>query len=217
MEPSAFPRVLRTTPDGTTHARLQPLNSAADHQSQFRGTGNSHGLPPLHASGSDNIGISPLFHAPGFNSFPSAYAGLTSGSAVSAAIPSHALDEIKPVSVAEPRHNGHSTSGGSFRLPGQRHAHRDPSRSTVIGTALPPLSQFGTLPQSSAADPTAAGAPRDTRADSVRTDSANGSGSLGLARDGQLPANIVENPPDLHLWRQKLFDLASPVILTNEE
>ena len=217
MEHSAFRRVSPTTGHGTTHVRLQPPNSAAGPQSHFRGTGDSHELPPLHSSGIDSIGTSPLFHAPEFDGFSGSYTGPPSGSVVGAAIPSHALDEIKPVPVAEPRHNEQNTSGGRFERPGQTHAHENPSHSTTIGTAVPPLSQFGILPQSSAADPAVAEVPRDRRADLVRTDPANGSGSLVLARDGQLHANILENPPDLHLWRQKLFDLASPVILTNDE
>ena len=176
MEHSSFSQMPPATHNATTQVRFQPLNSTGGHQSHFRGSGDGHGLPPLHTSGIDNVGISPLFHTPEFNGFPSSYTGLPSGSVVSAPIPSRA-----------------------------------------IGTALPPLNQFGTPSQSPAADPAVTGVPRDGSTDLAKADPANGSGSLGLARGGQLPANIVENPPDLHLWRQKLFDLQSPVILTNEE
>ncbi|KAH6636720.1 hypothetical protein F5144DRAFT_591766 [Chaetomium tenue] len=77
--------------------------------------------------------------------------------------------------------------------------------------------QFGTPSQSPVAASAVTRVPRARDSDLVKAAPTNGSGSLGLARGGQLPANIVENPPDLHLWRQKLFDLQSPVILTNEE
>ncbi|KAK3299088.1 uncharacterized protein B0H64DRAFT_90781 [Chaetomium fimeti] len=217
MEHSAFPRAPPATGHvTTTNVRLQPSNSTAGHQSHFGRTRDPHGLPPPDASSSDNVGPSPAFHASGFNGFANSYTGPPSGSVVSAATLSHTLDEIKPVPATEPEHHEHDISGGAFGLLGQTNAHRD-SGTDTIGTLLPPLSQFGILSQNSVANRAVTEVPSDRNTNLVRTDSAHGSGSLGVSGDGQLPANIVENPPNLDLWRQKLFELEKPLILTNEE
>jgi hypothetical protein len=55
--------------------------------------------------------------------------------------------------------------------------------------------------------------------DLARTSSPQNAGDLGPVLVGQLPGPnaIVENPPDLDFWRQRLFHLEEPVILTTEE
>ena len=53
--------------------------------------------------------------------------------------------------------------------------------------------------------------------DLVRTASAKGPASLEPMRGGQLHTETGEEPSDLAQWRQRLFALEAPVILTTEE
>jgi hypothetical protein len=216
MDDPAFSQAPAARPHSTTHGRLQPLSFAPDHHTRFREAEDSHGLSALNGPGAGSASSTPVFHPPDFfNGFPSSYPGPLPGSA---ATEPHAFSAIGPLPAAEPRRNQQQQS--SRRLPRQRQAYasRISSPSTAsTDNALPPLSQFSTLPPSKVRVRALAEEPRSGSADLATTGSAHGSGSLEPTRGGQPPVDIVEKPPKLDLWRQKLFDLEEPVILTNEE
>ena len=223
MDHPEFPQPPGAHPHAATQVRLRPLNFAPEpHPSRFREAGDSrgHGLSPLGLPGLtglaevDGISSAPVFHTQGPTSFPSPFAGPP---------PSHGLlrglDHVQNVST-NPQH-GHLRPPSRDQPPPQTHERRDRLPLTPsTDVALPRLSQFGLLSQSQTGSRVATDVndgPRTECTDLVRTASAKGRAALEPTCSGQLHTDIVEEPPDLAQWRQRLFALEAPVILTAEE
>lgn len=211
-------------PHSAAHVRLQPLNFAPEHRpSRFRAAGDSrgHGLSPLGLPGLTGVtevdtSSAPGFHTQGLTTFPSPYAVPS---------PSHGLfrglDHVQNVSTNLQHRHLRPPPRGQLPFPPQTHERRDrPPLTPSTDVALPPLSQFGLLSRSQTGSRVATDVndvPGTESTDLVRTAFAKGPASLEPMRGGQLHTDTGEEPPDLALWRQRLFALEAPVILTTEE
>jgi hypothetical protein len=220
MDDSPFSQPPAVPSQSTTHARLHPLDFTLDRHTRYRGAEDPRRLSPLSVSGADGANSVPVFHTPGFDNLPASYIGPPSGTVASAAAIPRGFSGIEPALTREPQHNQQRPLAREQLLSQhQAHASRGPSPGTAPSTnpALPPFDQFGIVPPSPASNRVVNEALRTGSVDLARTSSADGSPAIGSARGGQSPVNIVENPPDLDIMRQRLFDLEEAVILTEEE
>lgn len=220
MDDSPFTQPPAVPSHSTTHARLHPRDFPPDRHTHYRGAEDSRRLSPLLAPGVDSAGSASLFDGPGFDIFPVSYTGPPSGTVVSAAAIPRGFSGMEPTPAREPQHSQQQPlEETQFMSQHQAHEGRRPSPGAAPSTnpALPPLGQFGKLPPSPAGNHVVDEVPRIGSADLTRTSSASDSPSLGPARSGRPPVNVVENPPNLGTMRQRLFDLHEPVILTKEE
>jgi hypothetical protein len=224
QQPGALPH---PAPPPSHIRRLQPLTFPPAHSlpPRFREAGaastghgvyESHGFSPVAVPAVGSVGHIPVFHPQGLNSpVQSPY-----GSPPSLHGGFGGLSHVQAASPGAQHRNLHLHPPRQRQTPESRD--RSPlALSATDVVALPPLSQVGLLPSSSAGGRVVpSGVPRAESADPVRTTTPATGGSVSLEpiRGRQLSTDVVvEEPPDLGRWRQRLFDLEAPVVLTAEE
>ncbi len=224
MDPPGFPQHSGAKPHPSLQrARLQPLSFPPGH-GVHDGRGFSTVGVPVGVPAVGDVASIPVFHAHGLNSSfqsPSAADPMSAHGGFGDLSPAHAVGpglqhrhlhlHLQPQPQPQPLH---------LRQTYERRDRSPPAPSSTEVVPLPPPSQVSRLPGGSTGSRVlAARVPRTESADLARTTAAvKGPASLEPTRGGQQPsADVVEEPPDLGRWRQKLFDLEEPVVLTLEE
>lgn len=194
-------------------------------QARLRGAEGSHGLSPLHVPGVNVnvVGSSPIFHH-----LPSGYHARSSAVTVAAATAAAAVTDqgFGGPKAALPSQRQHHDDGHDQhqqhrhqhppqqrkQLPHQRQSQQDHRPSSYAAEAS--NVEFGSLAVT-AADTTT---PRNWSARSARASpTSDSAGPEASSHGGRLPVKLVENPPHLDEFRQKLFDLEQPVVLTEDQ
>lgn len=195
MDP-AYPRQPAARPHSIENGHHSPPNFAPQRQAPSREPRNSHAfLPAVDVEGSTR-GLD----AVNLSRFRSAYAG--------------------PGFNGLDQHDHAQQPPQRKQLPAQPQPHhsRGLSLATASADAAPSsLGQFGILapaPVGSYAGPDML---LTAGSGALRPSPANDSGSSEPSQGPQPATKFVENPPDLIRWRQRLFDLEAPVILSEAE